>query len=98
MWPPFGPVEAQSAEMTAGRTQRRQVDPEFGEKSGARLGDFSGFVADHDIFIRNQSVGEIHAETTGKVVVAVPGQIPLPAVSAKSSQLADMHDVFAPRK
>src|SRR5947208_15289430 len=53
VWPSFGPIQAQSAEMATGRIQRGKVDSELGEKSGARLRDFSGLVADHDVFMRD---------------------------------------------
>src|SRR2546422_3367596 len=74
VWPSFGPIEAESAEVAAGRTQRGKVDPELGEKTGACCGDFSGFVAEHDIFVGNEEMSEVHAETTGKVVVADSGR------------------------
>src|SRR6266581_2924107 len=53
VWPSFGPIEAQSAEMATGRIQRGKVDSELGEKSGARPRDLSDLVADHDVFMRD---------------------------------------------
>ena len=51
MWPSFGPVQTQPAQMATSLTQGGKVDPEFGEKPGACRGDFSGFVADHDVVV-----------------------------------------------
>src|SRR6185369_17159083 len=77
VWPSFGPIEAQSTEVAAFCTQGRQVDSELREKSSARLRDFSGLVADRDVFMCDQRSGEINAETTGKVVVADSGRAKL---------------------
>ncbi len=77
VWPPFGPIEARSTEITTGRIQRGKVDSELGEKSGARLRDFSGFFAEHNVLARSEEVGQVDAETTGKVVVADPGRAKL---------------------
>ena len=49
VWPTFGPVEAQSAEPAARRTQCRQIDPEPGEKTRAGLGDFRTFVGEESL-------------------------------------------------
>jgi len=68
--PPFGPIETRSAELATGRVQRGKVDSELGEKSGTRLSDFSGFFAEHNVLVRGEEVGQVDAETTGKVVVA----------------------------
>ena len=54
--------------------ERGKLDPELGEKSGARRRDFGGLVVDHDVFMRDQRIGEINAETTRKVVVADSGR------------------------
>jgi hypothetical protein len=32
-------------------SRQTSIDAELGEKSGARLRDFSGLVADHDVFM-----------------------------------------------
>lgn len=36
VWASFGPIEAESAKLAAARAQRGKVDPELGEKTGAR--------------------------------------------------------------
>jgi hypothetical protein len=60
--------------MTAGRTQCRKVDPEFGEKTGSCLRDLSGFLTEHDVFVLREKFGDVHAKTAGKVVVANSGR------------------------
>jgi hypothetical protein len=55
----------------------KKVDSEPGEKSGARLRDFSGFFAEHDVLVRREEVGQVDAETAGKVVVADSGRAKL---------------------
>jgi len=74
VWASLGPIEAESAKVAAGRTQRGKLDPELGEETGACCRDFSGFVVEHDVFTGDERVGEIDAETAGKVVVTNPGR------------------------
>jgi hypothetical protein len=82
-WASLGPIEAESAEMAAGRTQGGKVDPEGGEKAGACRRDFSSFLAEHDVFVRREKIGEVHTETTGKVVVANSGRTKLPRLAGQ---------------
>jgi hypothetical protein len=72
VWASLGPIEAESAEVAAGRMRKR--DPEFGEEPGAGRRDFSGFVFEHDVFAGDKGIGEIDAEAAGKVVVANAGR------------------------
>ena len=69
VWPSLGPIETPSTEMTTSRTHRKEVDPKLREEFGARFSDLGGFLAEHDVFVRGEKIGEVHAETTGKVVV-----------------------------
>ena len=73
--------EAQPAEMATGRTQSGKVDTEVGEKPRARWRDFRGFVAERDVLARRKKIGEVHAETTGKVVVANSGRTEFPCLT-----------------
>lgn len=57
MWPSFGPIEAESAEVTARRALRGKVDPEVGEKTRACGRHFSGFFAEHKVFVRGEEIG-----------------------------------------
>jgi hypothetical protein len=50
VWASLGPIEAESAKVTAGRTLRGKLDPELGEEPRARCRGFSGFVVEHDVF------------------------------------------------
>jgi hypothetical protein len=50
VWASLGPIEAESAKMAAGRTQRPKLEPEFGEETGACCRDFGDFVVEHDVF------------------------------------------------
>jgi hypothetical protein len=67
--------------MATGRPQRRKVDTEVGEKTHARSRDFCGFVAEHDVLVPSEKIGEVHAETTGKVVIANSGRTEFPCLS-----------------
>ena len=67
--------------MATGRPQRRKVDTEVGEKTRARWRDFRGFVTERDVLARSEKIGEVHAETTGKVVIANPGRAKLPRLA-----------------
>ena len=69
VWASLGPIEAESAKAAVGRTQCGKLDPELGEKTGACCRDLSGFVVEHDVFAGDESIGEIHAEAAGEVVV-----------------------------
>src|ERR1700737_2105233 len=75
VWPAFRPVEAGAVEAAAPRSRSKEVDPELREKPGAICRDFSGFVAEHDVFARRERVGQIDTEPTGKVVIANPDQL-----------------------
>jgi len=70
----LGPIEAEPAEVAAGRTQVGKLDPELGEKTGACCRDFSGFVVEHDVFAGDERIGEINAEAARKVVIANSGR------------------------
>ncbi len=74
VWASLGPIEAESAEGAAGRTQCGKLDPELGEKTGACGRDFSDFVVEHDVFAGHERIGEIDAEAARKVVVANSGR------------------------
>src|SRR6266567_85952 len=74
VWASLGPIEAESAKVTTGRTQCGNLDPELGEKTGACSRDFSGFVVEHDVFAGDERIGEIDAEAARKVVVANSGR------------------------
>ena len=54
VWTSLGPVEAESAEAAAGRTQGRKLDPERGEKTGARGRDLGDFVVEHDVLVSDE--------------------------------------------
>jgi hypothetical protein len=68
------PIEAESAKAPAGGTLHRKRDSELVKKTGARGRNCGGFVAEHDIFAGNQSIGEINAEAARKVIVADSGR------------------------
>ena len=70
----LGPIEAESAKVTAGGMSRGKRDPELAKKTGARDRDYGGIVAEHNIFAGNQRIGEINAEATRKVIVADSGR------------------------
>jgi len=74
VWASLGPIEAESAKVSAGRTQCGKLDPELGEKTGACCRDLSGFVVERDVFAGDESIGEINAEAAGEVVVANSGR------------------------
>ena len=75
VWASLGPVEAESAHVTAGRPQSGELDPELGEETGALRRDLGGFVFEHDVFAGDEDIGEIDAETARQVVVADAGRI-----------------------
>src|SRR5262245_42645956 len=70
----LGPIEAESAEVPAGRTPHRKPDAERGEEPGACCRDLRGFVVEHEILARDQRISEINAEASGQMVVADPGR------------------------
>ena len=76
--PSFGPIEAEPAEMAAGRTQRRKVESEVAKEASSCRRDFSSFVAEHDVLMRSEKIGEVDAEATSKMVVANPARANLP--------------------
>src|SRR5256885_5787781 len=56
VWASLGPIEAESAEVAAGRMRKR--DPEFGEEPGAGRRDFSGLVFEHEVFAGDKGIDE----------------------------------------
>ena len=91
----FGPIEAQPAELAAGRIQRCEVDSELGEKAPACLRDFGSSFSWYDVFVCREEVRYIHAETTGKMVVANPGVAKLSGLRrewTKSGSVLDGND------
>src|SRR5215813_7342015 len=70
----LGPIEAESTNVAAGRTQPGWLDPEFGENTGAGWRDFGRFLVEHDVVAGNESIGEIDAEAAGEVIVANSGR------------------------
>jgi hypothetical protein len=73
VWTSLSPIEAESAEVAAGRPRRGKLDPEVGEKTGAGGRDFSDFVVEQDVFAGDERIGEIDTETTCQMVVANSG-------------------------
>src|SRR5262249_37594518 len=66
----LGPIEAEPAVVAAGRTPSGELDPELGEKPDACCRDLGDVVVEHDVLAGDQGIGQVHAETTGKMVVA----------------------------
>ena len=81
LWASLGPIEAESADVAAGRMPGRKLDPELGEKAGAGCRDFSGFVVEHDVFAGDERIGEIDAEAARQVVVAHSGRTERPRLT-----------------
>ena len=79
--PSFGPIEAQPAEVASGYTQCGKVDSKVGEKTSACWRDFSGFVAEYDVFLRSEKIGQVHTEATGEVVIANSGCTEFPCLT-----------------
>src|SRR5262249_25066703 len=57
----LGPVEAESAEVAAGRAQGGKVDPELEEETGAGRSGLGGLVAPGDAFAGDGSIGGVPA-------------------------------------
>jgi hypothetical protein len=83
VWTSLGPIEAESAKVSAGRTQCGKLDPELGEKTRPCCRHLSGFVVEHDIFAGDESIGEINAEAAGEVVVANSGRTQRPCLTGE---------------
>src|SRR5262249_59631575 len=76
VWAPLGPIEAESAEVAAGRTPRRELDPEFAQKKHARRRDFRSVVVERRVIASDERIREIDAEAARQVVGANFGPPP----------------------
>lgn len=81
VWPSLGPIQAYPAEVAAGCTQRSEINAKLRKKPSARLCDFRRFVAEHDVFVSGEEIGNVNAQTASKMIIANPGRTEFPCLS-----------------
>src|SRR5215469_124919 len=79
--PAFCPVETGATEVAAPGAGSNDIDPKFREDPAAFLGYLCRLVAKHEVFARNEKIGQVDAETSRQMVVANPGRLKLSCLS-----------------
>src|SRR5580704_17089264 len=70
---PFRPIQTRPTEYAALRSRMREIDAELAEKFRPGRRDFAGFVAEDDMLVLDQPLGQADAEHTGDVIVTGAG-------------------------
>jgi hypothetical protein len=97
--PPFRPIQTRPAKYPALRSRMREIDAEIAEKFRAGRRHLAGFVAEDDVLVLDQPLGQADAEHAGDVVVTGAGVTQLVVetrfrLEPRRAFERDVHDAF----